>query len=113
MERDITFRLLGRVIIDGFTVTLPEFLSAADNDAREKVKNNELDKLLSLLFLCNANHDRFSELLVEYWKVYATKDVKYLQDLSSMMDVMRQQPLRKKKKAPVKTPDKEKVKDKE
>ena len=64
-ERDITFWLLGRGIIDGFTKTFPEYLSAADDAARKQVKKEELDKLLSVLFLHNANHDRFGELLVE------------------------------------------------
>ena len=65
MEMDITFRLLARRIIDGFTKKLPEYLSAADDAARKQVKKNELDKLFSVLFLHNANHDRFGELLVE------------------------------------------------
>ena len=107
-ERDITFQLLGRGIIYGFTEKFLEYLSAAENAERKQVKKNELDKLLSVLFLHNANHDRFGELLVEYRKAYAKKDVKYPQDLSSMMDVMIRQPLRKKKKAPVKTPEKKK-----
>ena len=34
-ERDITFRLLGRVVIDGFTEKFPEYLAAADNEARK------------------------------------------------------------------------------
>ena len=37
-ERDITFRLLGRGIIDGFTEKFPEYLSVADDAARKQVK---------------------------------------------------------------------------
>ena len=85
----------------------------ADDATRKQVKKKELDKPLYAFFLHNANHDRFGEILVEYRKAYANKDVKYPQDLSSMMDVVRQQPLKKKKKDPVKTPEKEKDTDKE
>ena len=35
-ERDITFRLLGRGVIDGFTENLPEYLAASDDDERKK-----------------------------------------------------------------------------
>ena len=49
-ERDITFWLLGRGVIDGFTEKLPEYLAAADDAARKEVKKKELDKLLSVLF---------------------------------------------------------------
>ena len=66
IERDITFQLVGRRIIDGFTKQLPEYLSAADDAARKQVKRQQLDKLLSILFLHNADHDRFCELRVQY-----------------------------------------------
>ena len=56
----------------------------------KKVKRKELDKLLSVLFLRNANHGRFGELLVEYRKSFANKDVKHLHSLGEMMDVMHQ-----------------------
>ena len=64
-DRDITFWLLGRGVIDGFTEKFPEYLAAADDAARKVVKKKELDKLLSVLFLHNVNHERFEELLVE------------------------------------------------
>ena len=92
-ERDITFRLLGRGLIDGFTEKLPIYLAAADDAARKEIKKNELDKMMSVLFLRNANHERFGELLVEYRKAYANKEVKYPQKLSNMMYVMRKQPI--------------------
>ena len=34
-ERDITFWLLGRGVIDGFTEKLPEYLAAPDDNARK------------------------------------------------------------------------------
>ena len=68
--------------------------------------------MMSVLFLRNANHERFGELLVDYRKAYANKEVKYPQNLSDMIDVMRQQPIKKKKKAsPGKSPEKEKDKE--
>ena len=36
-ERDITFRLLGRGLIDGFSEKLPEYLAASDTEARGKM----------------------------------------------------------------------------
>ena len=57
----------------------------------------------------------FVKLLVEYWKAFVNRDIKYPQNVSTMMDVIRQEPLKKKKKVKttVKTPEKEKEKDKE
>ena len=104
-ERDIMFRLLGRGLIDGFTEKLPIYLAVADNAARKEIKRKEFGKMMSVLFLRNANHERFGELLVEYRKAYANKDIKYLQNLSNMMDVMRQQPIRKRKTSPIKSPE--------
>ena len=55
----------------------------------------------------------FGDLLVDYRKAYANKEVKYPKNMSDMMDVMQQQPIRKKKKVPGKSPEKEKEKDKQ
>ena len=100
------FRLLGKKFLDGFTEQLPEYLAAADAEEMKEVKKQELDKFIAVLFLRNASQERFGELLVEYRKAFANKDTKYPQDLNSMMDVMRQQPSRKKKKI-TKTPKSE------
>ena len=70
-ERDITCRLLGRGLIDWFNEKLPKYLAASDNDTREKFQKDELDKLTSVLFLRNANPERFGELLVDYRSDYA------------------------------------------
>ena len=77
---------------------MPEYLSAADDATRKQAKKQEIYKFLSVLLLHNANHDRFGELLVEYQKAFVNKDVKYPQNLSTMMDVMKQQPLKEKRK---------------
>ena len=113
MERDINFLLLDRGVIDCFTEQLPDDLTEVDDAARKEVKMKELDKLLAVLFLHNANHERFGELLVDYWKAYVNKDIKYPQNVLNMIDIIRQQPLNKKKKDPVKNPKMEKDKDKE
>ena len=51
----------------------------------KKVKRKELDKLLSVLFLRNANHGRFGELLVEYRKSFANKDNYTLTEFKSFL----------------------------
>ena len=79
-------------------------MTVDNNDAKKAIKIKELDKLLSVLFLRNANHDRFGELLVEYRQAFTNKDVKSQQNLGTMMDFMCQQSL-KKKVSPTKTPE--------
>ena len=63
------------------------------------MKKAELEKLFAVLFLRNANQDRFGGMLLEYRKAYASNDNKYPDTLSVMIDVMRQQPLKSKKKS--------------
>ena len=93
-ERDIVMRLAGNNLIDGYIMGLPEYLSATTDSDRKQVKSTELQKFMSELFLRNADHERFGELLVEFRKAYAAKEVKHPADMWTMMDVMRQQPVK-------------------
>ena len=90
-------RLFRNRLIDGYVEGLPEYTAAVDNTARQDVKSRELDKFLAVLFLRNANHERFEDLLFEYSKSLANNEEKYPKDLKTMMDVMRQQPIKKNK----------------
>ena len=67
-------------------------LVVTDNAGRKAVKKSELNKFEAALFLRNANHDRYGDLLIEYRKAYANKECRYPKSMHDMMDVMRQQP---------------------
>ena len=110
-EREIVMRLAGNNLIDGYIMGLPEYLGATTDADRKQVKSTELQKFMSVLFLRNADQERFGELLVDYRKAYAAKEVKYPADMRTMMDVMRQQPVKRKRKENSqikKSPEKEK-----
>ena len=65
-ERDVAMRLVGREFLDGYTERLEEYnnLPAGDADAQKTLKKREREKLEAVLFLRNANHDRFGKLLL-------------------------------------------------
>ena len=67
-ERDIMKRLFRNTMIDGYVEGYPEYTAAVDDAARQDVKSRELDKFLAVLFLRNANYERFGDLLFEYRK---------------------------------------------
>ena len=58
-ERDIVMRLAGNNLIDGYIMGLPEYLSATTDAERKQVKNTELQKFMSVIFLRNADQERF------------------------------------------------------
>ena len=65
-EIGIVIRLLGGDrLIDGYMELLPGYISATDDDGRKAVKNKDWDKLMAVLFLGNARHGRFGDLLVD------------------------------------------------
>ena len=102
-------RLLGNSLIDGYVMKLPKYTDAVDDSGMKAVKSKELQKFMATLFLRNANHERFGDLLLDYRKAYAAKEVTYPSNMQTMMDVMRQQPIKKKRKekSPIKkAPDK-------
>ena len=78
-ERDIVKRLFRNKLIDGYIEGLPEYTAAVQDAAWQDVKSRELDKFLAVLFLRNANHERFGDLLFEYRKAFANDEEKYSQ----------------------------------
>ena len=111
-ERYIVMRLLGNNLMDGYIMNLPDYTGAVDDNGRKAINSNAFQMFIGTLFLRNANHERFGDLLLEYRKAYAAKEVEYLSNMQTMMDVMRQQPIKKKRKdSPIKkAPDKQKEK---
>ena len=97
MERDIVMRLVGNNLIDGYIRNLPAYIGAVDYAGRKVAKKKELEKFMATLFLRNASYDRFGDLILECRKAYAGKELKYPDNLQTMMDLMRQQPLKKKR----------------
>ena len=65
-ERNIVMRLAGNNLIDGYIMSLPEYVDAADDNERKQIKKNELQKFMATLFLRNADHERFGDLLMDY-----------------------------------------------
>ena len=98
-ERNFMLGLVGKRIIDGYTERTPEYLALAvtDTAGKDLMKRQELDKFMAILFLRNAEQDRFGEMMVEYRKSFANKDNKYPQSVPDMIDVMCQQPEKKRK----------------
>lgn len=67
--------------------------------------------MIAVLFLRNSKHDRYNKLLVEFRKTYANKECKYPQNITDMIDVMRQQPEKKKPRSPKGNNQRDKDKD--
>ena len=57
-----------------------------------------MDNFMDILFLRNADKDRFGEMLVDFRKSYANKENRYPQSMANIMDVMRQQSEKRKTK---------------
>ena len=94
-------RLLGNSLIDGYVKQLPDYINAVDGDDKKSVKYNEYQKFMATLFLHNANHERFGDMLMDYRKEFSSKEINYSDNLKTVMDVMRQQPIKKKKKVSI------------
>ena len=72
-------------------------MAVTDTVGQDLMKRQELDKFMAILFLRNAEQDRFGEMMVKYPKSFANKDNKYPQSVPDMIDVMLQQPEKKRK----------------
>ena len=104
-EAEVINRLFGKRLVDGYAEQLNDYTTAADADAKKAIKAREWNKFIAILFLRNSESGRFNEMLIDYRKDYANGISKYPKDLQAMVDVMRQQPEKKKKviaKVPVK-----------
>ena len=91
-------RLLGYNLVDRYLQQLPGYMNAVDDAGRKAVKHKKLEKFMAVFFM-NAHHRKFGDLLVEHKKSCVTKKVKYLENLGTMMDVIRKQPIKKKYKS--------------
>ena len=83
--------------MDGFSEALPEYATCSTDDERKVFKKNELQKLVAVLFLHNADHVRYGELLTDYRRQYANDFDIYPKTLEAVIDVMRQMPAKRKK----------------
>ena len=102
-ERDVLFRLFGKVILDSYCEDHAKYKTFVLADRRKKFKKGGLTKFIAVLFLRNSNYDHYRYLLVEYRKGFANKDNTYTADLQSMIDVMRQVPSKRVKPNPKRT----------
>ena len=99
-ERNVMLNLFGKKMLDGFAENTPEYLALTFGDTvgQANVKKKALNNFLAMLFLRNVDKDRFGDMLVDYRKEFANKENKYPQSVANMMDVMRQQPEKRRKK---------------
>ena len=67
------------------------------DETQKKVKKDELEKFMAVLFLRNASYEKYNKLLVKYRKAYANNDCRYPDMIQKMMDVMRQVQVKKKR----------------
>ena len=93
-ERNVMLGLVDERLIYGYIERTPDYLAleATDSVGQDLMKQQELDKFVAILFLRNAEQDRFGEMMVEYCRSFANKDNKYPQSVPDMIDVIRQQP---------------------
>lgn len=96
-ERDVNFRIMGKIFLDGFAENSPEWENDWSDDKKRKSKENELKKFLSVLFLRNADYATYNKLLLECRKSYANKIDIYPKCLEGIIDVMRQVTPKKRK----------------
>ena len=96
-ERDIVFRIMGKKFLDGFAENCEDWDNNWGDDRKKEFWANELKKFLAVLFLRNADHSTYNELLVEYRKSFANKCNIYPKSLEDVVDVMRQVTPKKKK----------------
>lgn len=101
-ERDIVFRIVSRKFLDGFAEQCDEYKNntTRSNEQKAEFKTNEMRKFIAMLFLQNSDHVTYNDLLVEYRKSFANKLDIYPKSLEDVVDVMRQQPAKKKKSKP-------------
>ena len=91
-EVEVVKQLFGKSITDSYAETKDEYKSATDETGRKKVKKDSWEEFISVLFLRNSNHARFSSMMLDFSQNFANNGDKYPKNLLSMMDVMRQQP---------------------
>ena len=72
-----------------------------DTAGQDLLSNQELNNCMSVLLLRNSDQERFREMMVDYRKSFANEDNKYPSSMLDMMDVMRKQPMRKRKPEPL------------
>lgn len=58
---------------------------------RRKLKNEAWKEFIAGMFSRNANHARFSKMLLEFCKACANNENKYPKDLSTMINVTKKQ----------------------
>ena len=96
-ERDVVYRILGTGFLDGLARNSKDWDDTWTDEEKKVFKAKELKKFIAVLFLRNSDHSVYSELLVDYRKMFANKQDLYPKTLEDMVDVMRQITPKKKK----------------
>ena len=92
-EVEIIKRLFSKGLTDGYTESKDEYkgLASTDEAGQKKMKSESWDELIVVMFLRNSQQARYGGMLLEFRKAFANNEDKYPKDLSSMVDIMRQQ----------------------
>ena len=96
-ERNVVYRILGTGFLDGLARNSKDWDDTWTDEEKKVFKAKELKKFVTVLFLRNSDHSAYSELLVDYRKMFANKQDLYPKTLEDMVDVMRQITPKKKK----------------
>ena len=102
-EKNVVENLIGKGLMDVYTESTDEYkvlpagaIIGVETSEQKEVKKKNWERLIAVLFLRNAEHGRYNELLIDYRKAFANKECKYPQNITDMIDVMRQQPGKRK-----------------
>ena len=87
-ERNAMKAAMGTRFLDGFVELTDEYLSTTDADEREKMKKGAVDKLMSVMFLENADRRIYGELIDSYVLDFANNNNLYPKTISSAIHVM-------------------------
>ena len=92
-EKNVMMSLFAQKLLDGFVEDSQEYQDLPGGtdlaDRQVGVKKRTMNKLWAILCICGEDPNHYGSLLVEFCKVYATKQRDlYPDDLGSMMGAM-------------------------
>ena len=97
-ERDIILTLYGNSFLDGYTINTDHYKGLSQEADQKAYKKEVLDRFLAALFLRNSDTGSYGNLVFKYREAYAGNEDKYPADVKTMLDIMRSQPKKNKKK---------------
>ena len=97
-ERNVLINLFGKGIVGGYVKKTPGYIVASadgNDDAMRRLKEEAFERFMVVLFLQNSDQERFGQMMLEYRLEYGNKQYKFPLNIETMLDVMQQQPAKK------------------